>query len=90
MVKGQLEKCQKKVGATDEQIDNLLDGKDTNSDIAKCLAACALEQYTIVRIHVFAMIQTFIHKNSFSATRSTSKATTHVKSIQKMLKHWPK
>lgn len=65
MVKGQLKKCQEKVGATDEQIDNLLDGKDTNSDIAKCLAACALEQYTIVRIHVFAKKKKIEHSLQF-------------------------
>lgn len=58
MVKGQLKNCQKTEGATDDQVDNFLSGKDLNTQQAKCMAICALEQFAVVREpeHTFSHI----------------------------------
>lgn len=49
MVKGQLESCKKSEGATEEQLENLLSAKDVESRTSKCLIACAMEKFTLVR-----------------------------------------
>lgn len=58
MVKSQLIQCEKTEDVTEEQVDQFLAGKNLNTKEAKCLAACALEQFGIVRKpeHIFFIL----------------------------------
>lgn len=50
MIRTQLSTCQKKEGVSEAEMNEFFTGKNLQSDKAKCLTACALEQFTIVCI----------------------------------------
>lgn len=47
--KGFIADCQKKTGATDEEVDKILDNNSMDSQKAKCLGSCMMEQFGMVR-----------------------------------------
>lgn len=63
IMKEQLAKCLKAEGVSDGQLDGYFAGRDLQNDNAKCLASCAMEQFTVVCNTWRTTIDNFFHSD---------------------------